>query len=154
MIASLLRAAGIALASAILGLAVNAVSPRRIPYIAPPKTEAPATDYIPLDEAYELWSTGLGFFLDARPPADYAAGHIAHAFNVPANALDAHWPAIAPMLTAETPLVAYCDGEQCDLSHELKDALRRLGYQNVRVLKNGWTVWRAAGYPTQTGEHR
>jgi rhodanese-related sulfurtransferase len=149
---SLLRALLIAVVSAVLGLAVNAVSPRRIPYLAPPKPAAAETDYIPLAEAFELWASGLAFFLDARAPADYAAGHIAHAFNLPVAEMETFFPPIAPMLSRNALIIVYCDGEQCDLSHDLKRALEQHDYQSVRILKNGWTVWREAGHPTQTGD--
>jgi rhodanese-related sulfurtransferase len=134
-----------------LGLIANAVSPRRIPYIAPPKPAVAAKDIVTLEEARELWGTGAAFFLDARAPADFAAGHIANAFSLPAEAFEQHYDSVAPMLTPETPIVAYCDGVDCELSHHLADRLRQLGYKNVRVLVNGWTVWRGAGFPTQTG---
>ena len=39
---------------------------------------------ISLEEANELWNDGAAVFLDARGPDDFAAGHIADAFNLPA----------------------------------------------------------------------
>jgi rhodanese-related sulfurtransferase len=148
------RALVLTVASALLGLVANAVSPRGIPYRTPPKKEAPPTDYIPLEEAKQLWLSGIAFFFDARAKADYLAGHIANAFSLPLEEFDSRYPEVAGMLTPATPIVVYCDGENCDLSHDLTARLRDLGYQNVRILKNGWTVWRAAGHPTASGEHQ
>lgn len=145
------RALIIVVAGASLGLLANKVSPRAIPYITPPKPPVGVSDMITVEEATQLWQTGAAFFLDARPPAQYAAGHIANAFNVPAEDFATHYPAVAPMLTPETPIVAYCDGMECELSHQLTAKLRELGYKNVRILMNGWTSWRKAGQPTQTG---
>jgi 3-mercaptopyruvate sulfurtransferase SseA len=54
-------------------------------------------------------------------------------------------------LEAAETLITYCDGESCDLSHELALFLRELGFQDVRVLVNGWTVWREAGLPAEGG---
>jgi len=85
------------------------------------------------------------FLLDARSSADYAAGHIAGAFNLPVEDFDDHFPQIAPMLTPDTPIIAYCDGQECDLSRRLMVRLRELGYHNVRHLVNGWTAWHSAG---------
>ena len=42
-------------------------------------------------------------------------------------------------------IIAYCDGEHCDLSHELALFLKEMGFENARVLVNGWTVWQQAG---------
>ena len=152
MVRTLLLALLITGAGAALGLMVNTVSPRRIPFITPPKTAPQSTDFVPFDEARQLWQSGAVFFLDARAPADYQAGHIAGAYNLPAEDFDARYPETATMLTPETVIVAYCDGLECDLSHHLTTRLRELGYTNVRILQNGWTAWRKAGLATTTGD--
>jgi rhodanese-related sulfurtransferase len=90
-------------------------------------------------------------FLDARAPADYQAGHIANALSLPAEAFPQHWPQVAPYLATDSRIVCYCDGTECDLSHELARMLREAGYTNVHLLRNGWTEWSRAGYPTSQG---
>jgi len=52
-------------------------------------------------------------------------------------------------LEEKDTLVTYCDGEDCALSHDLAMFLKDLGYGDVRVLVNGWTVWQDAGLPVQ-----
>jgi len=146
------RALVIVLAGAVLGLAANAVSPRRIPYLSPPKTPPPAQDTVTLKEAQDLWTGGTGFFLDARAAADYAAGHIAGAVSLPVEEFDDHYPQVAGMLTPDSTIVAYCDGQECDLSHRLMTRLHDLGYHHVRLLVNGWTAWHTAGLPAHTGD--
>ncbi len=145
------RALIIVVASAALGLLANAVSPRGIPYIRPPKPEPAPQDLISLEEAQALW--GAAVFLDARVPAEYAAGHIPHAFNLPAESFEQQYPRVAPLLSPDLPIIVYCDGVECELSHRVADRLRAQKYANVRVLVNGWTVWRTSGMPTETGEH-
>ena len=107
---TLLRSAVIVLAGVACGLLANVVSPRGIPFITPPKPTLDPKDTIPLADAFRLWGSGAGFFLDARAPADYAAGHIAGAFNLPAEAFNEHFPQVAGMLTPATPITVYCDG--------------------------------------------
>ena len=141
------RSLVIVVASAAIGLAVNGVSPKRIPYITPPKPVIAESEFVPLDEAHQLW--GSAIFLDARAPADYEAGHIASAFSLPAEEFDQHFPAVAPFLTPTSKIVCYCDGMECDLSHHLAELLRQRGYKNIQMLQNGWTAWSKAGYPTQ-----
>ncbi|MEI8063800.1 MAG: rhodanese-like domain-containing protein [Verrucomicrobiota bacterium] len=141
----------IAGAGTVLGLAVNTVSPRRLPVITPPKVELQPTDFIALTDARQLWQSSAALFLDARAPADYKDGHIAGAFNLPVEDFNARYPEIATLLTMETVIVTYCDGVECDLSHHLTERLRAFGYRNVRVLQNGWTVWRQADLTTVTG---
>ncbi len=149
---TLQRALVIVFGGAVLGLAANALSPRRIPYITPPKVAPQAQDAMTLEEAKKLWSGGSAFFLDARSPADYAAGHIAGALNLPVEEFDEHYPSIARMLTPDSVIVVYCDGLDCDLSHHLMVNLRELGYRHVRLIVNGWTTWHTAGLLTHTGE--
>jgi rhodanese-related sulfurtransferase len=146
------RALIIVFAGAALGLAANALSPRGIPYLTPPKPVLETRDTVPFEEAQQLWSSGATFFLDARSPADYAAGHVANAFSLPVEEFDKYYPNVAPLLTLDASVVVYCDGMECDLSHNLARKLRELGYHNVRILVNGWTVWHTAGLPTHTGD--
>ena len=148
---SLPSALAIVLLGAVLGLAGNQVSPRGIPLMAPPKKVSNAEEFIALDKAKELWDSGATLFIDAREPADYAAGHIGNALNLPALSFERHFGAVAPMLTPESQFVLYCDGKECDLSHRLAASLRQQGFTNAHILFNGWTIWRQAGWPTQQG---
>jgi rhodanese-related sulfurtransferase len=148
---TLFRAVAIVSLGVALGLTGNRLSPRGLPLITPPK-EAPKADaFLPLERAKEIWSSGVAVFLDAREPADYEAGHIANALNLPALSFERHFGEIAPMLTPASQVVVYCDGKECELSHRLADSLHQLGYTNTHILFNGWTTWRQAGLPTEQG---
>jgi rhodanese-related sulfurtransferase len=147
--ASLPRVLGIVLLGLGTGLVGNQVSPRGLPLVAPPRqAEKAGVAYLALDQARQWWQAGNAFFLDAREPADFAAGHIGNALNLPAQSFARHFGEVAPLLSRETPLVLYCDGTECDLSHRLRDSLRQLGYTNTHLLFNGWTAWRLARLPT------
>ena len=157
---ALLQAVILVLVSTALGLAVNAVrrdtdkdgTPCRLPMIRPPKPPVAEKDKISVAEAETLWRAGTAFFLDARAAADYAAGHIALARSLPVEHFDQYFPKVATVLSPDSEIVVYCDGDQCDSSHRLMTLLReRGGYTNVRVLVNGWTMWRKAGFPTKKG---
>jgi rhodanese-related sulfurtransferase len=79
--------------------------------------------------------------LDVRTPAEFAAGHVPGAVNVPftnvlAGLVDVHAP------TSET-LVVYCGhGPRAWLAGE---ALRWRGYQHVTYLSGHMAAWRRAG---------
>ena len=149
---ALLQAVIIVLVGTAMGLLVNVVSPKGIPLIRPPKPQLYDQDKISLAEAKRLWDSSTAFFLDARAPADYAEGHIALARSLPAEQFDQCFPKVATVLGPDSEIVVYCDGDRCELSHQLMTLLReRGGYTKVRVLVNGWTVWRKAGFPTQKG---
>jgi rhodanese-related sulfurtransferase len=152
MMKELLRSiAVIVFLGAVLGFAGNQLSPRGIPLIAPAKAIPRAEEYIALDKAKELWGNGVALFLDAREPADYDAGHIGNALNLPAQSFERHFSAIAPMLSPDSEMVLYCDGKECDLSHWLAESLRQQGFTNTHILHNGWTAWSQSGWPTGRG---
>jgi rhodanese-related sulfurtransferase len=151
MIGTFQQAAVIVVLGIALGLVGNLASPRGLPLITPAKAVASTDGSITLAQANELWLGGVALFLDAREPDDYAAGHIGNALSLPAQSFEQRFGAIAPMLTPESRLVLYCDGEECELSHRLQASLRQLGYTNTTLLANGWTVWRQAGLPTAQG---
>jgi rhodanese-related sulfurtransferase len=130
-----------------VGLAGNQISRRCLPLFPPPPPVASAGAFITLEQAKQLWQTGAGIFLDAREPADFAAGHIGNALNLPAQSFPKHFAELAPLLTG-SPLILYCDGQDCDLSHRLAESLRQQGHTNLHILPNGWTVWLRAGLPT------
>lgn len=133
------------------GLAANQWSPRGLPLVAAPKRAPAAGEYLSIERAQQFWHSGAALFLDAREPADYAASHIGNALNLPAQSFQQRFGDLATMLSPEAPLVLYCDGTECELSHRLRDSLRQLGYTNTHLLFNGMTAWRQAGLPITAG---
>ena len=93
--------------------------------------------------------SGTVLFLDARMPLAYAAGHIPSALNVPVDAFEENYVKVVSLLDSHAPIIAYCDGSECEQSQRLKDRLLQLGYTDVRILPNGWTTWHQAGLPTE-----
>ena len=106
---------------------------------------------VDLDEAAGLFERQTAIFLDARPPNQYDDGHIQGALNLPWQEVDRYFMALADRLEGSEAIVTYCDGESCDLSHELALFLKEMGFTHVRVLVNGWTVWQQAGLPIEGG---
>jgi rhodanese-related sulfurtransferase len=145
------RAVLLVLMGAALGLLSNAVAPKGISLLTPPKKVPKADEFVPVDQAHQWWSEGNTFFLDARKPEDFEAGHIANALNLPVETFTENYPKVAPLLAPDSSIVVYCDGAECELSRRLAEELRGQGYTNVHMLHNGWTAWRTAGFPTATG---
>jgi rhodanese-related sulfurtransferase len=107
---------------------------------------------IGLEDAGRLFEQDEVTFLDARPQHQYAEGHIQSALCLPWQEVDHYFMEIADRLEPSRTIITYCDGEACDLSHELALFLKEMGFEDVRVLVNGWTVWLQAGLPVQTEE--
>lgn len=96
----------------------------------------------------------LAVFLDARPLDQYNEGHIQGAYSLPWQEFDKSADSVMAVIPPETTIIAYCDGESCDLSKELAFALLANGYTNTRVLVNGWTLWNDRKLPVESGNSR
>jgi len=107
---------------------------------------------IPLEQAVEFYDTREAVFVDARPAWEYEEGRIPGAIHLPWQGWEQY---MAGFLDAvpdpHTIVIAYCDGEACELSEGLALLLREMGYKNAVVLINGMTVWEQAGYPVEKG---
>jgi rhodanese-related sulfurtransferase len=104
---------------------------------------------IALDEAHRAFENGEAFFIDARSRGEYLKGHIKGALNLPAMEANSRAREIEGLLPRDAQIITYCDGVDCPLSSELARFLKGMGYNNVRVLVNGWSIWRDAGYPVE-----
>jgi rhodanese-related sulfurtransferase len=137
----------------VLGLLFNQLRPDGIPLVADWSMETQAANAlgenlaIPLEEAEVLFYAGEAVFIDARHSDDYALGHIQGALNLTPEEMEAvHWRVMAG-IPHDAALITYCDGESCSLSKEVALLLREKGYSNVRMLLNGWSLWRQADLP-------
>lgn len=145
------------LASILLALLVNQGRGDGLPLIADWSPEGRLTAgsgeslIISLEEAKDLCADKSAVFLDARPPERYTEGHIRCALNVPWQHFEAYVDRVWDKIAEDAWIVTYCDGETCSLSEDLARELISMGYENVRVLLNGWTRWRSAGFPIEDG---
>jgi rhodanese-related sulfurtransferase len=143
--------------SAVAALAVNAFRADRLPLVGDWSVAARIITStgermdISLDEAEKLFFTDAAVFIDARSEEDYARGHIQNARCLPWHEVDLRFMGVTEALDLEMPIVTYCDGETCELSHNLALFLRDAGFLNTRVLVNGWTLWQQAGLPVESG---
>lgn len=97
------------------------------------------------DELLRRASAGDVTVLDVRPAAEYAAGHLPEAINIPIDELADRLAELPP----GTEVVAYCRGPYCVFAH---DAVRLLGAagRNAYRLDDGVAEWKLAGLPVAT----
>jgi rhodanese-related sulfurtransferase/DNA-binding transcriptional ArsR family regulator len=100
---------------------------------------------LPHQELLERMRDGLVTVLDVRPAAEYTAGHIPGAVNVPVCELDNYLKKLKP----EQEIVAYCRGPHCVLAFDAVVSLREKGL-NARRLEDGYPEWKIAGLPVET----
>ena len=85
--------------------------------------------------------------LDVRPPAEYAAGHIAGARSIPIEQLVAGLKAIP----RDVEVVAYCRGPYCVMADDAVRLLRKRG-RRARRLEDGFPEWSRAALPVEMEE--
>jgi rhodanese-related sulfurtransferase/predicted transcriptional regulator len=101
-----------------------------------------ALEPVARDELFRRLRDGQVLVLDVRPEAEYAAGHIPGAVNVPHDQLAAR----LAELPAGAEIVAYCRGRYCVFAPDAVRLLRAHGYA-ARPLNGGLPDWRLAGLP-------
>lgn len=79
------------------------------------------------------------YLIDARDAAQYAQGHIPGAINIEWRQAVAHRNEIPK----DRMVVVYCNSGS--LSAQAVFALRLLGWDNVKVLQDGYEGWKAKG---------
>jgi len=108
---------------------------------------------ITLEEAKKQFDAGKAVFLDARPHNQYLEGHIQGARSFPSDEFDDYFEKNMMDVPEDALLIAYCDGEVCELSKHLAKMLSELGFSNVRVLINGWTLWQENQFPSEKSDN-
>lgn len=158
------------LLAAVLGLAVNLVSPNRVAYIGtyrelssgegpivPPTAEPGDPPFIDLNQARFEFDNTDAVFIDARDPYEVACGTIPGSINIPFDYLPAG--DLAPYMDSalggaamDRRLITYCSGEECDLSLHLGRNLAELGYTDVAIFFGGAREWEKAGFEMERTE--
>jgi len=136
--------------SVVLALGSNALRPRGLPLLHAEESAVDlnnGADTVSIMDAALLFLSGRAVFLDARSRFEYEDGHIQGAVSVPAEEFGFLFDDLKPKIQGKDAIITYCDGERCPLSHELAVSLREAGFDNVRVLVNGWTLWNREGLP-------
>ena len=84
--------------------------------------------------------------LDVRPRAEFEAGHLRGAINIPIEELNAR----VNELPRDRRFIIYCRGEYCLFADEAAELLQSHGFDVVR-LEGGWPEWQSEGRPVETG---
>ena len=95
-------------------------------------------------EAVRLMNREKAMLIDVCEPAEFAAGHVAGARNIPLEGLEGHKS--LPSNKA-LPLVVLCKSGA--RSNRAVATLRKLGYENAQALAGGMASWREANLPVE-----
>ena len=108
---------------------------------------------IDLATARALHENQLATFIDARPAAEFEAGHIAGAMHIAPSMLENNSTLfVLDVIDPSKPIVIYCGGGDCDDSNRVAEMLQDLrGLTQTHVFVEGYPAWADAGLPTSTG---
>jgi phage shock protein E len=100
-----------------------------------------ATD-APVSVSSELLATRIIYgtqplILDVRTPAEFAAGHVPGAVNLPYDQISERYPELE--LSTDAELIVYCrSGKRAGMAEA---TLAELGFTNLRDLEDHWLGW-------------
>jgi len=150
------RAAVILASALLLAAIVNALNPLGIRWLpAPdgrvgiPRAYESLLPQTTVDEAFRIYQSGEGLFVDSRDAEDFEKDHIPGAINIPQRRWAEVWPEWQSQLPRDRLLLLYCYGGHCGLSTRQAKRLLPEGYENVLIVDHGWDGWTEAGYPTK-----
>ena len=143
--------------SILLAFAINQLRSDRLPLVGDWSIKAKLRTAngdrleISFEEAEKLFMEKSALFIDARSMDDYASGHILGARSLPWHDVDQRFIEVAEDISPDTLIITYCDGVTCELSCDLALFLLDMGFNNVRVLLDGWAVWLKSRLPVEKG---
>ena len=100
---------------------------------------------VSVTDAVLLINREKAVLIDVSEPAEYAAGHAVGARNVPLAKLESS-PKELPK-NKSLPLVVVCPSGS--RAPRAVTVLKKLGFENARVLAGGLGAWRAANLPVE-----
>jgi rhodanese-related sulfurtransferase len=158
----LLKALGIVIFAAFVGIIYNSLSPQRITLkgswsrkvvqdslVVPYSYQQNDPPAVSLDYAMMKFQSEGTVFVDARYPEDYNSGHIKGAINFPYEEFEQYSPQVLPKLPFDKEIITYCDGSECETSLLLARELRDRGYKNLKIFFGGWSEWQKAELPVE-----
>ena len=98
-----------------------------------------------------FFDAGAATFIDAREPAEFAAGHIPGAVNLPYEQVATDMATLENFDAKGKAIIIYCGGGTCEVSMNLGFTLVSVGKKKVLVYMGGWPEWTAAGFPVAQG---
>lgn len=157
-----LKAVGIVIFAAFVGIIYNSLSPQRITLkgswsrkvvqdslVVPYSYQQNDPPAVSLDYAMMKFQSQGTIFVDARYPEDDNSGHIKGAINFPYEQFEQYSSKVLPKLSFDKEIITYCDGTECETSLLLARELRDKGYKNLKIFFGGWSEWQKAELPIE-----
>lgn len=79
--------------------------------------------------------------VDARPPEQFQKGHIPSSVNIPYYLSSEQASAALGEIEKAKIVTIYCEGQGCYFSDETARTLKKIGYTNLHLFREGWRGW-------------
>lgn len=107
-----------------------------------PVVRASFGHFIPKVSAKDIQNAaGNTIFVDARRDADYQAGHIDGAINIPTTLCAAGRTAKLANTPKDSRVIIYCQSAGCPYAEIVATHLKEDGFYNFVIYKGGWVDW-------------
>lgn len=105
---------------------------------------------VSLEQVRDVYDGGTVICIDARSTAEFEKGHIPGSISLPFSDFDQALAGNLELFFQNKPIIIYCGGEGCDLSHLLARKLMKIGLDQVSVFTEGWSGWKNAKLPIES----
>ncbi len=98
---------------------------------------------ITLEQVWALIEDTNVVIIDARKSNAYNDAHIGNAINIYPFSYQNEMELVSVITSLPTDkiFIVYCDGGDCDLSHEIANKMKMLGFRYVTLFHGGWEEW-------------
>ncbi|TNE33625.1 rhodanese-like domain-containing protein [bacterium] len=79
--------------------------------------------------------------IDARSEEDYAKKHIGNSINIFPHSDESKYFEKIYTLPRDKKFIIYCNGGNCDLSHQVAEDMKIAGFKNIFIYTSGWEEW-------------
>lgn len=153
----LLRGIIIAVLASVVGLGLNVVSSKPLPWVYVPPNEVELAGGVKValideKEARKHFEEDGTVFIDSRHKDDYDKQHVKGALFLTPDTKEEQFVAVQPLMPEDARLILYCYGPQCDMAEEVAKFLVQLGYKHMMIMSAGFKAWQQAKYPTEGSE--
>ena len=142
---SIAQSAGLVIVALFVGVIYHFVNDEGFlahPGATEPVVKANLASFLPKVSAKGIEkSNGGAIIIDARQTADYEAGHINGAINIPTTLCAAGRNAKLANVEKDSRLVIYCQSAGCPYAERVAANLMEDGFNNLAIYKGGWVDW-------------
>lgn len=141
------QAAGIALLALILGFSINHIRQDGLSVIEsqedlfPQSLEEKELESISIEDAQQILNAGKAIFVDLRAEDDFDHSHIPESVNFPSKNIYDLLAFLDQQVSKQTEIILFGTDREDDTPTETALFLQLTGYENVKIMAEGWAGW-------------